>query len=190
MYNHTPVDGYVHNLASLISPTDHLDVSPSNRIVRLLQARDLRIATKGFRSNVLKAIFRHALLEDFNEDEQRLDNVIARLERRFGKKRAKNILNKRCDVLDTWRTRDSRFIPDAYLIDAPNWTVVCYEVEDTHPLNLNSITEYAAAWWTLDYIYWDLHLISYDIYGHHRVHQLGWAGMIAEQVRNERKRKA
>jgi hypothetical protein len=75
-------------------------------------------------------------------------------------------------------------------VDAPNWTVVCYEIEDTHPLNPSSIAEYAAAWHNLDYIYWDLHLISYDIYGHPRVHLLPVAGVISQQVRNERKKDA
>ena len=47
--------------------------------------------------------------------------------------------------------------------------MVCYEVEDTNPMNPHSLMRYADAWWTLDAIYWDLHLLAYDIYGHPHV---------------------
>jgi hypothetical protein len=188
MYNHTPADDYILSIVGHIRPADLLNLSPSDRVVRALKALDPRVVTGGFRSKVLNAIFEHALVEHFNDDEEYVRKLVPRLERKCGRKRARNLLLERCEILNTWRHRDARFRPDAFLIDVPNWTVVCYEVEDTHPLNPDSIEEYVAAWWCLDYIYWDLHLISYDIYGHHRVHHLGMAGHIADQVRNERKK--
>lgn len=190
MYNHTPGDGYVLNIAGRIRPTDYPQLSPSHRVVRALQALDSRIVTTGLRSKVLAAIFDHALVQHFNDDDGYVRRLVARLERRYGKKRTRRLLLDRCDMLKTWRYRDARFRPDALLIDIPNWTVVCYEVEDTHPLNPYSIAEYAAAWHNLDYISWDLHLIAYDIYGHPRVHQLAVDGWISEHVRNVRAKDA
>jgi hypothetical protein len=134
----------------------------------------------------------HALGEIFNpdDDDDYVHRLVPRLERMYGKKRAKQLLLERCEVLDGWRHRDATFRPDGFLIDEPNWTVVCYEVEDTHPLNPHSIEEYVAAWWCLDYIYWDLHLISYDVYGHHRLHHLGMAGHISDDLRKHGSRRA
>jgi hypothetical protein len=137
---------------------------------------------------VLDAIFEHALIEFYGDDEEYVKRLVARAGRRFGAKRARKLLIDRCDYLHTWKYRDATFRPDGYLIDVPNWTVVCYEVEDTHPLNPDSIEEYVAAWYNLDYIYWDFHLISYDIYGHPRVHSLPVAGFISDHVRTERQR--
>jgi hypothetical protein len=186
MYNHTPPDSYVVDVVGRIHLQDLPKLSPSHRVVRALQAVDPRIVTTRFRSTVLNAIFDHALVQHFNDDEEYVKRLIPRLERRYGKKRTRHLLIERCDILNTWRFRDAWFIPDAFLVDIANWTVVCYEVEDTHPLNPYSIEEYVAAWYNLDYIYWDFHLISYDIYGHPRVHLLPVAGVISEQVRRER----
>jgi hypothetical protein len=186
MYNHTPADGYILDIVGRVHLNREPARSPSHRVVRALQAIDPRVRTTGFRSTVLNAIFDHALIEHYHDDEKYVKKLVARLERRYGKTRTRRLLIERCDILNTWRYRDARFIPDAFLVDAPNWTVICYEVEDTHPLNTASIAEYAAAWHNLDYIHWDLHLISYDIYGHPRVHLLPVAGVISEQVRNER----
>jgi len=190
MYNHTPPDSYVLDIVGRVHLNSRPARSPSHRVVRALQTVEPRIVTTGFRSTVLNAIFDHALIEHFNDDEEYVRKLIPRLERRYGKKRTRHLLIQRCDILNTWRYRDARFIPDAFLVDAANWTVVCYEVEDTHPMNPSSIAEYAAAWHNLDYIYWDLHLISYDIYGHPRVHLLPVAGVISQQVRDERKKDA
>lgn len=91
-----------------------------------------------------------------------------------------------CEILESWRARDSNFIPDAYLIDKDSRTVVCYEIEDQHHLNLNSIGTYGAAWWTLEYIYWNLHLIAYDIYGNSRIVNLPESEFLARELRNKR----
>jgi len=184
MYNHTPADQYVLEIAGAIRPTDRSHRTPSHRVAAALQARDPRIQTTEFRSTVFDAIFEHAVVEHFDDvdDETYGRRLLDRLNRRYGSKRTRELLVERCDVLNTWRHRDARFRPDGFLVDAEKWTVVCYEIEDTHPMNPNSILEYAAAWWCLDYIYWDLHLISYDIYGHPRVHNLAVAGVTAEHV--------
>jgi hypothetical protein len=190
MYNHTPPDSYVLDIVGNIRPKDLPKLSPSHRVVHALQALDSRIVHTGFRSTVLNAIFDCAVVQHFNDDEDYVKRLVPRLERRYGKKRTRALLIGRCDILNTWRYRDAGFRPDAFLVDIPNWTVVCYEVEDTHPMNPHSIEAYVAAWYNLDYIYWDLHLISYDIYGHPRVHLLPVAGVISEYVRNERNKDA
>jgi hypothetical protein len=115
---------------------------------------------------VLKAIFKDALAGEFM-NECYGTAVIARLERRFGKAKANKILCKHCEILDAWKER-CRFIPDAYLIDHDQRTVVCYEIEDWNPMHPHALMRYADAWWTLEAIEWDLHLITYDIYGHPR----------------------
>ena len=192
VYNHTPVDGYVLQIAGHIRPGDHPTLSPSDRVVRALQAVDPRIDTRKFRAKVFDAIYLHALGELFNpdDDDHYVERLVSRLERRYGKKHARHLLLERCEILESWQHRDATFRPDAFLIDPANWTVVCYEVEDTHPLNPYSIEEYVAAWWCLDYIYWDFHLISYDIYGQHRVHHLGMAGHISDDLRRQRSKRA
>ena len=75
-------------------------------------------------------------------------------------------------------------------MDTDNMTVVCYEVEDTHPLNVNSIGTYARAWFTLEYIYWDLHLIAYDIHGHSKPIIFPHAALVARKLRLEKSRSA
>jgi hypothetical protein len=192
MYNHTPANGYILDVAGRIMPADRPGLSPSDRVVRALQAVDPRIQARGFRAKVLDAVYLHALGEHFNphDDEEYVNRLIPRVERKYGKRRARELLLQRCEILETWRHRDATFRPDAFLIDAPNWTVVCYEVEDTHPLNPYSIGEYEAAWHCLDYIYWDFHLIAYDVYGHHRVHHLGMVSPISNELREQRNKRS
>src|SRR3954470_3372840 len=103
MYNHTPADGYIIQIAGSIRPQDYPELSSSHRIVRALQAVDSRIATNRFRSTVLDAIFEHAIVQHLNDDEQYAKTVIAKLERRWGKKRARNFFINYCDILQTWR---------------------------------------------------------------------------------------
>jgi len=184
-YNTEP-EQYVVPIAGRFHPNDYRNMSPSERIFQVLQKTDQRITRNNFRSSVLDAIFEDGVVSFFDDDEERARRVRQRLERRIGKTRARRLLIERCDILDTWRTRDARFRPDAYLIDAPKRTVVCYEIEDSHPLNPSSIEEYSAAWWNLEFIFWDLHLISYDIYGHHRVHHLGITSLIAGEIEGQR----
>jgi len=140
MYNHTPPESYILDIVGGVHQQDS-KLRPSARVVRALQALDARIVTKRFRTTVLNAIFDHAVVQHFNDDEAYVGRRIARLQQRYGKKRTRELPIERCDILNTWRYRDARFIPDAYLVDTPNWTVVCYEVEDTHPLNPFSIEE-------------------------------------------------
>lgn len=73
-------------------------------------------------------------------------------------------------------------IPDAFLIDKERRTIVCYEIEDTHPLNPRSIVAYGRVWSTLEYIYWDLHLIAYDPYGHPRCIVYPHAKLVAAEI--------
>jgi len=68
------------------------------------------------------------------------------------------------DIVHVFKSR-ARLVPDAYLIDKENKAIVCYEVEDTHPLNDKKILKYTDIFWALDEIYWDLILITYDIFG-------------------------
>ena len=156
--------------------------TPSHRMVDALRATDSRVQKYGFRAAVLDAIFDDAVDQNY-EDESKALRLRQRLERRFGRRRARKMLISRVEVLESWKNRDGNFVPDAFLIDDENRTVVCYEIEDTHPLNVSSIRAYANAWYTLEYIFWDLHLIAYDIFGHHKIITLPTAELIAINLR-------
>jgi hypothetical protein len=187
MHYNTEPHEYVLPIAGQFHPNDYRRMSPSERIFRVLQKVDARVTRNKFRASVLDAIFDDGVTSFFNDDEEHAKKVCRRLARRVGKARARRLLIERCDILDTWRHRDARFRPDAYIIDAPKRTVVCYEIEDTHPLNPLAIEAYSAAWWNLEFIFWDLHLISYDIYGHHRVHHLGETSLVAREIERDRR---
>lgn len=183
-YNTSPHD-YVVNITGLVRSVPDGDYTPSKQVILALQAADFRIATRGFRKAVTEAIFRDTIEQDYPEKSYR-ERFIRRLDK-WTKKKSTTVLLDKCEILETWRKRDSRFIPDAYLVDSKKRTIVCYEVEDHHPLNPFSIGEYGAAWWTLEYIYWDLHLIAYDIYGNHRVINFPESEFLAREVRAKRK---
>ena len=91
-------------------------ISPSGRVVAALKREDSRVQTRGFRQSVLDAIFEDALYEDY-DDRAHVDKLRFRLIRRFGAKRAREILIERVEILDSWKNRDSSMIPDAFLID-------------------------------------------------------------------------
>ncbi len=184
-YN-TDAGDYAWQLASHISRTLEAGSSPSKRVIKSLQAADPRIRTAGFRKTVLDAIFFDEVNNDY-DDEEYSKKLIERITRRYGKKVAHRTLVARCEILETWRHRDASMVPDAYLVDEANKTLVCYEVEDSHPLSIHSIGAYSGAWWNLEYIFWDLHLIAYDIYGHPRIIHYPEAGFIAREIRETRK---
>jgi hypothetical protein len=180
-YNTNPND-YIINLTDKIRDNEVYGRTASNRVVYALQLTRPEIETRGFRRKVLEAIFDDGVSSEFYDDKYR-ERLLTRLYRCWGKAKTKRILLQRCDVLWAWKYRDSHFIPDAYLIDQENKTIVCYEVEDTHPLNPFSVGEYAAAWWTLEYIGWDLHLIAYDIYGNPRIVAFPEADFMSSKIR-------
>lgn len=177
-YN-TQSESYAYQLFGRVPYNKGCQLTPSSRVVLALQKVNPQIKTKGFRKSVLDAIMMDGIGIDYEDDEYP-ERLVQRLIRRFGKMKARNILIEKFDILQTWRYRDARMIPDAFYIDVENKTVVCYEVEDYHPLNPFSVSAYAAAWFNLEYIYWDLHLIAYDIYGHPREIVFPEAGCIAE----------
>lgn len=183
-YNTGP-ENYVIRITGKILLSKQRAQTPSHSVVEALRQERPDIQTNGFRRNVLDAIWDDAVEDGLGGGPQQ-ERYLRRLNR-WAKSNAREHLMKRCEILDTWRNRDSRFVPDAYLIDAANKTVVCYEVEDQHPLNPNSIGKYAAAWWCLEYIYWDLHLIAYDIYGNWRIIQLPESEFLARHVRGTKR---
>lgn len=160
--------------------------SPSERVVRALMLADPRVQMRGFRVAVLNAIFEDGVGEHFL-DEIWAEKLISRAKRRFGSKRTRQLLIHRCDILTTWKYRDANFVPDAYLIDPENKTVVCYEVEDSNHLSLYRIRERASAWWNLEYIYWDFHLITYDIVGNSRIFRFPVVDSIAKLLQDVKK---
>lgn len=182
-YNTAPQD-YIVDLAGRVRTIPSGDYTPSRRVALALQATDSRITTKGFRKAVTEAIFADTVEQEYPNKNYR-ERFVRRLDK-WTQKKSKATLLDRCEILESWRKRDSRFVPDAYLVDKKHRTVVCYEIEDRHPLNPFSVGAYAAAWWTLEYIYWDLHLIAYDIYGNHRVIIFPESGFLAHEVRAKR----
>ena len=184
IHNSNPFN-YVLDISSAISSVKEVNLTPSHRVVRALQMIKPEICTKRFASKVLDAIFNDGVEEELFDESYRT-RYVRRLNRWFGKSGAKRLLIKRCEILDCWKNRDSGFVPDAFLIDTENKTIVCYEVEDHHPLNPFSVGRYSNAWWTLEYIYWDLHLIEYDIYGNARVIAFPSSDFLSREVRDRR----
>jgi hypothetical protein len=185
-FQNTNPNSYVIDIQDELAKLPTSKCSPSSFIIDVLKKLDSRIKTKQFRSKVLDVIYSDGLASQFF-DQDHLSRLVSRSNRRFGHKRTRQLLINRCDVLQTWKYRDARFIPDAYLIDEEQKTVVCYEVEDSHPLNIYSIGEYTAAWWNLEYIYWDLHLIAYDVFGNHRVIGFPTSETVAMGLREKRR---
>lgn len=177
---------YVVNVAETLRQVSDKGLTQSQRIVRALQLVRPEISSKGFRKTVQEAIYVDAVGSDYPEPGY-AERLIARAERQFGKVKARKLLFARSEILQTWKSRDARFVPDAYLIDKDKKTVVCYEVEDRHPLNPFSVGEYAAAWWTIEYIYWDLHLIAYDVFGNARIIAFPSSEFIAHDLRKIRR---
>src|SRR3989442_12497163 len=126
MHYNTEPAAYVLNIAGQFRPADYPGMSPSHRIARVLQATDARIQTKGFRSAVLEAIFMDGVAVHTDDDDDHAQRLRVRLERRFGRKRARHLLIDRGDIFNTWRYRDAPFIPKAYLLATPNRTLGCY----------------------------------------------------------------
>jgi hypothetical protein len=56
-------------------------------------------------------------------------------------------------------------IPDLWFIDEECLSVICIEVEDTHPVNATKLFQYERLWWHLDEFYWETHLICSDRWG-------------------------
>lgn len=183
-YNTSP-NQYVVNLSGLVRQISVGNFTASKRVILALQAADHRITTMRFRKTVTNAIFDDVVEQDYPDEDYRR-RLIRRLDK-WTSNKSRRILLEKCEILECWRNRDSRFIPDAFLVDREQRTVVCYEIEDSHPLNPFSIGEYGAAWWTLEYIYWDLHLIAYDIYGNARVIDFPESEFLAHEVRRIRK---
>lgn len=183
-FQNTEPSRYVLDIYGALGGLREVETTPSNRVVLTLQAENPSIKTKEFRKSVLSSIFDDAVEQHFNDKDYE-ERYVRRLKRWAGKNYRQRLIES-CEILSTWRYRDARFVPDAYLIDSENSTIVCYEVEDSHPLNPFSIGEYGAAWWTLEYIFWDLHLIAYDIYGNSRVIALPHSEFMARHERKTR----
>jgi hypothetical protein len=183
-YNTRPNE-YVVDLRGLVRLIPEGDYTASKRVVLALMAADCRVAATGFRKAVTNAIFDDVVEQNYPDENYR-NKLIRRLDK-WTSDKSRKVFLARCEILECWINRDSRFIPDAFIVDCERRTVVCYEIEDSHPLSPFSIGEYGAAWWTLEYIYWDLHLIAYDIYGNSRVIDFPESDFLAHEERMKRK---
>lgn len=175
-YNSDPED-YAANLCREVSRITAEDHTPSKRVVMALQAAMPNVMTAGFKAKVLDAI-----TEDACEGKSKewRSKYLRRLKRWTGPDYQQHF-NNQFEILASWRERFP-IVPDAYLIDAQKKTVVCFEVEDQHHLKLVKVEHYGGAWWCLEYIYWDLHLIAYDIYGNPRVIELPESSLTAKNL--------
>lgn len=175
-YNSDP-EGYAENLCEAISMSAADDRTPSKRVVMALQAAMPNVKTAGFKAKVLDAI-----IEDACEGKSKewRSKYLRRLKRWMGPDYQQRFYN-RFEILASWRERFP-IVPDAYLIDAQKKTIVCFEVEDQHHLKPAKLEHYGGAWWCLEYIYWDLHLIAYDIYGNPRVIELPESSLAAKKL--------
>ena len=163
-------------------PIDGL--TPSNRVVKALQGACPSVRTIGFKKEVLKAIYEDAC-EDLPKEWR--DKYLRRLKRWTGPGYLKHFY-QRFEILASWKERYA-VVPDAYFIDAANKTVVCFEIEDHHHLKRHKIERYGGAWWCLEYIFWDLHLIAYDIYGNPRIIELPESSFVARAILDHREDK-
>jgi hypothetical protein len=59
-------------------------------------------------------------------------------------------------------------VPDAFYIDASRFQVVCYEVEDTHPVPIDKLEKYADLAFKLDCYEWTLHVVMLNRWGKFR----------------------
>jgi hypothetical protein len=63
------------------------------------------------------------------------------------------------------RPDDIRVVPDAFLIDRHEKTVIVFEVEASHPVDHGKIANYCELYWALDDWEWRLGLITIDEWG-------------------------
>lgn len=165
-YNTSP-ENYAKNISPNVADLAIGNLTPSKRVVLALQAACPGVRTTGFKKEVLKAILDDACNSESIEWREK---YLRRLKRWTGRRYLSHFY-ERFEILASWKQR-YRVVPDAYLIDAANKTVVCFEIEDQHHLNPIKVEHYGGAWWCLEYIYWDFHLVSYDIYGNPRIIEL------------------
>jgi hypothetical protein len=186
MSHNTEPEAYVIHLAgrTFFNPAE--TGTPSDRIVRLLQQTDPRIVKYRFNSAVGAALSKDALVDIYSDDRAKADAILKRAERRFGKTRLRELLRRKSELLGRIGTP----LPDAYMIDDQNGTVVCYEIEDTNSLKADVLIRYSNLWSILEYLAWDLHLIAYDIYGHHRIVLPFDAAVMAAAVRRSKRAKS
>lgn len=179
-YN-TYAENYATNVSASVAKLAVDDLTPSKRVVQALQAARPAVRTTGFKREVLKAIFDDAC-DDVSKEWR--DKYIRRLKRWTGPGYL-SYFYERFEILASWKQRYP-LVPDAYLVDAANKTVVCFEVEDQHHLSSVKVEHYGGAWWCLEYIFWDLHLISYDIYGNPRIIELPDSSFAAKLLLDNR----
>ena len=160
-WSNRPPHDYVFDVSSGILEGP---LCASDAIVAGLRAVESRIQITGFRRGVERAIFEDALRDHYGDGAMRR---YARVVKRCGVRRARSLYRSRLDPLVI--LFEDRWLPDAYLVDASDGVVVCYEVEDTHHLNRHKIRGYGRLWFALDEMGWDLHLITYDAYGNPRI---------------------
>jgi hypothetical protein len=184
----TSPDDYAVDLSARMTQSSPGLGTPSSQVIRALQENRAGVKTHGFRRSVLEAIFEDGFRAYFSNSDYAA-RVRGRLERFYGRANTQRVLCNCCEVLRCWWYDDPRFIPDAYLVDSDNHTIVCYEVEDYHPLTPHSILRYAGSWYTLDQIYWDLHLVAYDIYGNPRVVDIPRAHLTAGRLAKSRRKR-
>jgi hypothetical protein len=182
-YN-TDAESYAPNLSAAIAKLNIDDATPSKRVVRALQAVRPGVRTSGFKKEVLNAILDDACEEVTKEWRVK---YLRRLKRWTGPRYIEHFY-ERFEILASWKQRYP-VVPDAYLIDAAQKTVVCFEIEDHHHLNPLKVEHYGGAWWCLEYIFWDLHLISYDIYGNPRIIELPESELAAKHLLDDREAK-
>lgn len=178
---------YIIDTTNYVSNSKSVEKNPSIQLRKALINENPEIKYKKFWSNVSDSIFMDAIDGEFG-DNKYIERLLFRLNRRYGKRTAKKIIIKHSEILHAWKYELYHFVPDAYLIDKENRIVVCYEVEDFNSLSPAKICDYGEAWFILDYIYWNLILISYDIYGNHRVILLPFSMFIANRVYELRNR--
>jgi hypothetical protein len=116
-----------------------------DRMILLLQRDYPHSRTKGFRKAVQQLQWDWESWDDARSDEE------------------KPAWRDFTDWGEAW---DGGIIPDLWFIDEDCMSVVCIEVEDTNRIGTGKLNQYVRLWWHLDEMYWELHLICSDRWGH------------------------
>ena len=147
------------------------ELTASDALVAALRQANPSIQVGKFRRNVQDAIEEDCIAEYCGHDDDHKVAFVKWLQSRYSRKELQEkilIGNGRSlglsDVAEMWKRRCS-IVPDAYLIDPVNRTVVCFEIEDTHPLSRNNMQKYVNIWWVLEAIEWDLVMKAYNVCG-------------------------
>jgi hypothetical protein len=174
----TEPSAYAFDLFADIKHAPNRKATPSQIVQKVLLSRE-NVHSLGFNRALLRATIDDAIEEDRGEA------YLRRLNKWVGARTKLRSASENIALLSEVKYYGSRIVPDAFLLCPSKKTVVCYEVEDRHALPARTLSNYLQLWFALEYLYWDLHLISYDTFGNPRIIEVLSTGMSALRLLGE-----